>query len=88
MSYEVMVYFKGGGTAVYPVSACNTKVAKCLGKELADRWEPNLRIVKVTAKPIESREAKIVKFNPDKPFGEPSDDTEDLASHPSSVWFA
>jgi len=88
MQYEVMVYYKGGGSAVYPVSALNSAEAKGLGRCLSRRWEPNLPIVKVTAQRLAVKGGKVHRYNPDKPFGDPFDDTEDLSTHPSSVWFA
>ncbi len=88
MKYEVEVYYKGGGTAVYQVSALNSVDAKGLGRYLSTRWESKLPIVKVTAKRLASKSGKLYKYNPDKPFGDPFDDTEDLETHPSSVWFA
>ena len=88
MQYEVMVYYKGGGAAVYPVSALNSAAAKGLGRYLSSQWEPNMPIVKVTAQRLAVKGGKPHTYNPAKPFGDPFYDTEDLSTHPSSAWFA
>jgi hypothetical protein len=87
MKFKVDVYYKGGGTATYPVLAPNVTLAKNFGRSISMRWEPNMLIKKITAKKIASEKATLHSSNPDKPFGDPFDDTEDLASHPMSAWF-
>ena len=88
MRFEVVVYYKGGGTATYHVSALSTNAAKWLGRDLSGRWEPNLAVTRVTAKRMESVPGRKYGYNPQKPFGDPFDDIEDVAAHPRSVWFA
>jgi hypothetical protein len=87
MKYKVEVYYKGGGTAIYPIFAPNMTIAKNYGRAISTRWEPNLPIVKVLAKKVPTPNVKLYAHNPDKPFGDPFDDTEDLSTHPRSKWY-
>lgn len=88
MIFRVEVFYKGGGHNVYPIYALNEAVAKIRGREISTKWEPNCVIKKVVAKKVAPEKVKLYSSDPDKPFGDPFDDTEDLTSHPGAVWFA
>lgn len=88
MKYRVEVYYKGGGYALYMIPAHNEAVAKIRGHELSTKWEPNYVIKKVVAKKIDPEPVKLYSSNPDKPFGDPGDNAEDLASHPRAKRYA
>ena len=88
MKFSVEVYYKGGGTSTYPVVAPNATYAKIVGRDYSMRWEPNLPIVKVLAKKVAPPKPKLHAMNPEKPFGDPFDDAEDLSTHPRAKWYA
>lgn len=86
MKYEVEVYYKGGGANTYPVIAPNVSIAKWLGREMSYKWEPNSRVKKVLAKKLTKVRLETHSVNPEKPFGDPDDDTEDLYAPPRLTW--
>lgn len=84
--YRVEVYYKGGGTTTYPVIAPNVSIAKWLGHEMSRKWEPNIPVKKVTAKKLTLVKLVTHSVDPEKPFGDPFDDTEDLYAPPRLSW--
>ena len=76
--YQVEVFYKGGGTGRYPVIAQNASIAKWLGREMSSKWEPNLPVKKVTVKKLAPLRLATHSVDPEKPFGDPFDDAEDM----------
>jgi hypothetical protein len=86
MKYEVEVYYKGGGTGIYPIIAPNAGIAKWLGCEASKKFESNMKIVKVTAKKLFPVKQVTYTADPEKPFGAPFDDADDLYRPPQIRW--